>query len=211
MQIIPKTRAADAATVELAARIVCQGGLVVFPTRGLYGLGANAIDPEAVRRVFSVKRRPPDKPVLVLVRQIGDVGMLVTSVTPAAHHLMDRFWPGRVTLVFNASPRVSPLLTGGTGKIGIRVPWHPVTIDLVETVGGPLTGTSANISGCPGCARIEDLDPRVAAEVDLVLDAGVLAGGVGSTVVDVSGGTPRVLREGAVSSAEIMASLGAVS
>lgn len=209
MQISPKIREADAAAVELAARIIQRGGVVVFPTRGLYGLAADAYRPQAVARVFAIKRRSADKPVLLLVRQTGDVGSLAAAVSPAAHRLMDHFWPGRLTLVFRASPSVSYLLTGGTGKVGIRVPWHPVTVDLVETVGGPITGTSANISGFPGCARIEDLDPEVVEAVDMVLDAGELAGGPGSTVVDVSGPRLRVLREGAVSVAEIEALLGA--
>jgi L-threonylcarbamoyladenylate synthase len=121
MQVVPKTRAADAAAVDLAARLIRRGGVVVFPTTGLYGLGADAFNPSAVQRVFTVKQRPPGKPVLILVRETGDLGTLVTEVSPAAHRLVDHFWPGRVTLVFNASARVSPLLTGGTGKIGRRV------------------------------------------------------------------------------------------
>ena len=203
MQIVPKIRAADDAAVHLAARLIRQGGVVVFPTTGLYGLGADAFDNEAIERVFTVKQRPPGKPVLILVRETGDLGSLVTEVSPAAHRLVDRFWPGRVTLVFSASARVSPLLTGGTGKIGIRVVKHPVAAALLDGVGGPITATSAHRAGAPPCADIDDLDPGVAAAVDLVLDGGTLAGGAGSTVVDVSEGDFRILREGAVTAAEI--------
>jgi L-threonylcarbamoyladenylate synthase len=203
MQVFPKSRAADAAAVDLAARIIRQGGVVVFPTTGLYGLGADAFNPDAVKRVFTVKQRPAGKPVLILVRKTGDLGTLVTEVSPAAHRLVDHFWPGRVTLVFNAADMVSTLLTGGTGKIGIRVVKHPVAVALLDGVGGPITATSANRSGAPPCADTADLDPRVAAAADLILDAGLLAGGAGSTVVDVSSGTPRILREGAVPASEI--------
>ena len=203
MQVVPKMRAADAAAVDLAARIIRQGGVVVFPTSGLYGLGADAFNPDAVARVFAIKERPAGKAVLILVRETGDLGTLVAEVSPAAHRLVDHFWPGRVTLVFKASARVSTLLTGGTGKIGIRVVKHPVAVALLDGVGGPITATSANRTGFPACADIADLDPHVAAESDLVLDGGPLAGGSGSTVVDVSRETPRVLREGGVTAAKI--------
>jgi L-threonylcarbamoyladenylate synthase len=203
MQVVPKMRAADAAAVDLSARIIRQGGIVVFPTSGLYGLGADAFNPDALARVFRIKQRPADKPVLILVRETGDLGTLVTEVSPAAHRLVDHFWPGRVTLVFRASARVPTLLTGGTGKIGVRVVKHPVAVALLEGVGGPITATSANRTGFPACADIADLDPQVTAASDLVLDAGPLAGGAGSTVVDVSRAVPRVLREGVVTTAEI--------
>ncbi len=203
MHATPEIRAADAAAVERAARIVRRGGVVVFPTTGLYGLGADAFNPEAVARVFDIKQRPAAKPVLILVREAGDLATLVTEITPDARRLAERFWPGRVTLIFSASAKVPALLTGGTGRIGIRVAGHPVAAALLEGVGGPITATSANRSGFPGCADIAALDPRVAAGVDLVLDAGRLAGGAGSTVIDVSGGPPRILREGAVPAAEI--------
>ena len=118
---------------------------------------------------------------------------------------MKRFWPGRVTLVFEASGKVPDYLMAGTGKIGIRLAGHPAAAALVAAVQGPVTGTSANLSGQPGCHRIEDLPPAVVEQLDLILDAGPLQGGHGSTVVDVSGNTPTVLREGAVSKNEIMA------
>jgi L-threonylcarbamoyladenylate synthase len=118
---------------------------------------------------------------------------------------MDRFWPGKITLVFEALPAVPECLTAGTGKIGIRQPGHPVAAALVKTFQGPVTGTSANLSGSPGCRQIADLDPQVARKLDLILDAGPLRGGSGSTVVDVTQDIPRILRVGQIGEQEILA------
>jgi L-threonylcarbamoyladenylate synthase len=116
---------------------------------------------------------------------------------------MDQFWPGRITLVFEAEDTVPQYLTAGTGKIGIRQPEHPVAAALVKALEGPITGTSANRSGKSGCHRVADLDPRLARKLDLILDAGSLKGGSGSTVVDVTEAIPRILREGEVKEEEI--------
>ena len=117
---------------------------------------------------------------------------------------MDHFWPGRITLVFKAAADVPSYLTAGTGKIGIRLPGHPAAAALLRVLPTPLTGTSANLSGKPGCRRIEDLENQIAGSLDLILDAGTLNGGIGSTVVDVTIEPPKILREGEVSGAEIM-------
>jgi L-threonylcarbamoyladenylate synthase len=119
---------------------------------------------------------------------------------------MEAFWPGRVTLVFDARDTLPDSLTAQSGKIGVRLPGHPVAAAMVRQVKGPLTGTSANLSGRPGCYRLPDLDPQIAGQVDLVLDAGTLQGGVGSTVVDVTGEPPRILREGQVTAGQILGS-----
>ena len=129
---------------------------------------------------------------------------LVSHVSKAASGIMDQFWPGRVTLVFEAADTVPLYLTAGSGKIGIRLPGHPVAAALVESLGEPLTGTSANLSGKPGCRRSDDLDPYLVQQLDAVLDAGPLIGGNGSTVVDVTQDIPTVLRQGEISEKEIL-------
>jgi L-threonylcarbamoyladenylate synthase len=116
---------------------------------------------------------------------------------------MKAFWPGRVTLVFDARDTLPVLLTARTGKIGVRLPGHPVAAAMLRQINGPVTGTSANLSGHPACSRLADLDPRIAGRVDLVLDAGALQGGVGSTVVDVTEHPPKILREGEVTASQI--------
>ena len=186
-----------------AAQIIKDGGVVVFPTRCLYGLGADASHPQAVQRVFTIKQRSEQNPILVLIDHPGQVALLAKRIPDAATRLMERFWPGRVTLVLEARDTVPEDLTAHTGKIGARMPGHTVALAMVKAVSGPITGTSANLSGRPGCHRIDNLDTLIAERVDLILDAGRLKGGTGSTVVDVTESKPRILREGEVSSQEI--------
>jgi L-threonylcarbamoyladenylate synthase len=186
------------AVIAEAARIICSGGVVIFPTTGLYGLAADAFNSAAVDKVFAVKQRPPDKPILILVSNIGQIRNLVREIPPAAEQLMTAFWPGKLTLVFKAGNGLLPGLTAGTGKIGIRLPVHPVARHLVHAVGRPITATSANLSGQTGCSRISDIDPAIAGAVDLILDAGPLEGGAGSTILDVTQYPPVILRDGAI-------------
>ena len=191
--------------IQEAAEIIRNGGVIAFPTRCLYGLGADAFNARSVDRIFKIKRRPAARPVLILIDSPDRLERLATHISRSAQVIMERFWPGRVTLVFEASAVVPGTLTAGTGKIGIRLAGHPVAAALARAVQGPITGTSANVSGCPGCHQIEDLQPAVTEQLDLVLNAGPLKGGRGSTVVDVTGDIPRVLREGVVSEKEILA------
>jgi L-threonylcarbamoyladenylate synthase len=192
--------------IKEAAAVIKQGGVIVFPTRCLYGLGADAMNPDAVERIIEIKQRPQDNPILVLIDSDNQLEMLVEKIPSAADAIMEAFWPGRVTLVFDARDTLPDSLTAQSGKIGVRLPGHPVAAAMVRQVKGPLTGTSANLSGRPGCYRLPDLDPQIAGQVDLVLDAGTLQGGVGSTVVDVTGEPPRILREGQVTAGQILGS-----
>jgi L-threonylcarbamoyladenylate synthase len=187
-----------------ACDIIGRGGVVVFPAKCLYGIAVDARNPEAVARVFEVKRRPQDNPILVLINERQDLERLVKRVPEKAVALMDRFWPGDVTIVFEAVDDLPGVLTAYTGKIGIRMPQHPVARALIKQLGTPMTGTSANISGARGINRVQDLAPALVSRVDLVLDAGELKGGKGSTVVDVTGDTVKVLREGEVAEADIL-------
>ena len=177
---------------------------MVFPTLGLYGLGADPLNPEAVARIFTLKGRDPSKPLLVLIDHTEMMHRIALPVNPMARRLMERFWPGRITFVVQARSDLPAGLTAGTGKIGVRQAAHPVAAALVRAIGGPLIGTSANLSGVSGCATVGELDPAVVESVDWVLDAGTLSGAP-STVVDVTGDTPVILREGAVAAALIPA------
>lgn len=191
--------------LERAVAVLERGGLVAYPTRCIYGLGADALNAGAVVRVYRVKQRPAGKPLSILIPNRQDLENWAAGVSPAAVRLMDRFWPGKVTFVFTARPGLPPELLGGTGRIGIRLPAHPVAAALVEAFGRPLTATSANLSGEPGSVRVEDFSDAVLRQVDLILDAGPLEGGAGSTVVDVTGEVPVVLREGVVAARRITA------
>jgi len=200
-------RSPEPEAIGRAEAVIRAGGVVCFPTRCLYGLGADALKAEAVERVFEIKQRPADMPLLVLISRSAQLAELAERVPPIAQLLMERFWPGRLTLVLDARQHIPARLTAGTGKIGIRLAAHPVARALAEAVAGPITGTSANLSGGSGCRQIAELDPRIARQVDLILDGGPLKGGVGSTVVDVTGEAPVVIREGEVSKPEILAAL----
>lgn len=195
--------APDSALIGRAAELIKAGGLVVFPTRALYGIGADIYQPDAVSRVFTVKRRTSDKPISVLIRSESQLNDLAAEIPDTARRLMDRFWPGLITLVFTAQPAVPSALTGNFGKIGIRMPAHPVAATLLAQLSHPITGTSANLSGQPGCAQISGLAAEIGKEMAMILDAGPLAGGAGSTVVDVTTAPLIVLREGTVSEIDI--------
>jgi len=193
--------------VSEAVRVIQQGGVVVFPTRSLYGLAADAWNVQAARRIFKIKRRPLKMPLLVLIKGREDALLFAEDIPPAATCLMDHFWPGKITIVLRAKSSIQKALTGGMGRIGIRMPGHPVASALVNTLGAPITGTSANLSGKIGCSTISELNPDVAEDADLVLDAGPLVPGNGSTVVDVASEGVRLLREGALSRVEIQSVL----
>ena len=185
-------------TIYQAAQIILDDGVVVFPTRAFYGLGANSFSRKAVERIYRIKQRAPTKPILILIADLTELSPLVRTVPDAAIDLIERYWPGEVTLVFEAAKVLPDSLTGGTGKIGIRLVGHSVARGLVKAVGRPITGTSANISGRPACSTVNVLDNEIVQEVDLVLDNGRLAGGRGSTIIDVTVNPPKVLREGVV-------------
>ena len=190
-----------------AVEILKRGGVIAFPTQGLYGIGADALNSSAVERVFAIKRRSSDKPLLVLVPDREAVSEVAADIPVAASKLMDVFWPGQVTIILKALTGIPENLVAGTGQIGVRISGHPVTKNLVNMFGRPITGTSANISGQPGCHRIEDFGRQLLEQLDLVLDAGELAGGKGSTVVDVTGPSPVVIREGVIPKPKILAAL----
>jgi L-threonylcarbamoyladenylate synthase len=180
-----------------AASCLWRGGLVVFPTETFYGLGAYAMDRVAVARVFEVKGRPESKPLLVLVDSPKMAESLAAEIPEAARSLMACHWPGPLTLVFRASPRLPTELTAGTGTIGIRMPGHPVALALVRAAGA-VTAPSANLSGEPPPTTAQQALEQLEGRVELILDCGPTAGGLPSTVLDVTVIPPRLIRQGAV-------------
>ncbi len=197
-------RSSDPETLRHAAGIIRRGGVVVFPTLGLYGLGADAFNAAAVARIFALKGRNPLKPILVMIHDRSQLDRLVPRVDARSAFLMDRFWPGRVTFVLPARAGLARGLTSADGKIAVRLAGHRVAAALVAAAGTPITATSANLSGAGGCADVRHIEAEVLAAVDFVLDAGPTSGAA-STIVDISGDRPRVLRSGAVSDAAISA------
>lgn len=188
----------DRSVMLAAAARIQAGGLVAFPTESFYGLGADALDAGAVARVFEVKGRPDDKPLLVLVDSIDMVAELAAAIPDGARALMARHWPGALTLVLRASARVPAGLTGGTGTVGVRLPGHAVARALVAATARPVTAPSANPNGAPPPRTAGDVRGYFDGRVELIVDGGPTAGGAGSTVADCTVWPPRILRQGPV-------------
>jgi L-threonylcarbamoyladenylate synthase len=184
--------------------VIRSGGVIAYPTDTLYGLGADPRNPLAVRRLFEIKGRRADQPILILIPDPIEVRNWAEVVTPCAERLMKRFWPGPLTLVFRAKAEVLPELTAGTGTIGLRVPGPGFGRELLRFLGFALTGTSANRTGGPSPRSAYDAMASLDSLVDLVLDGGEIPGGDPSTVVDARSDKPVVIREGAVSSRDII-------
>jgi L-threonylcarbamoyladenylate synthase len=185
-----------------------RGGVVGIPTDTLYGLAACVFNLDAVQRVFDLKGRPANMPIPVLLADATDLESCVKEIPDAAFDLADKFWPGALTLVLKKSNVIPDIISAGGDTVAVRVPNHSVPRQLVRGLGAPITGTSANRSGQPGLTAADAVRETFGDELELVIDAGEITGGVASTVLDLSGGVPVLLRQGAVSSEEIEATLG---
>jgi len=188
----------DGEKLAKAIRILLEGGVAAFPTETFYGLGADARNETAVEKIFRIKGRDFLNPIALIVADDREVSPLVEEIPAAAKILMQTFWPGPLTLIFRAAPSVSSRLTGGTGKIGIRVSSHPIARLLAAGLAGPLTATSANLSGGSECSSADAVIRALGDLPDAVIDSGSTPGGVGSTILDITVSPPRILREGAI-------------
>ncbi len=194
--------------VERAAAALERGGVVVYPTETLYGLGVDANAEAALARLGSLKGRDRDKPVSVLVASRAMLDEIVASVTDVAERLMEEFWPGALTLAFPARPHLSSALTGGAGTVAARISSEPIARAIVERLRRPLTATSANPGGAPAAADVAAARAYFGTRVDVYVDGGRTLGGPGTTVIDCSKDVPRLVREGAVPLAAIEAVAG---
>src|SRR6266849_2607798 len=201
----------NAAEIEAAARLLRTGRLVAFPTETVYGLGANALDPEAVARIYAVKGRPPTSPLIVHVASVEMAQSLVTNWPDLADRLAQLFWPGPLTLVLEKQPTIPSIVTAGLATVGLRMPAHPMALALIKAAGVPLAAPSAN--------RFTQLSPTTAdhvrrslgSDVDLILDGGPCEVGVESTVLSLAGPLPVLLRPGAISRSEIETVIGPIA
>jgi len=196
--------------IQQAKSILLAGGLVACPTESFYGLAVDAGNEAAIRRLFSLKKREPGRPVLILIPSTGSLSDYVTRIPAVAVPLMRAFWPGGLTLILEASKKISPLLTGGTKTIGIRLSSHPVPTALARAINGPITGTSANPSGAPPSCHAEEVMAYFGNGIDLILDGGETAGGTGSTVLDVTVDPPEMVRHGMITHEALEGVIGAV-
>ena len=198
----------DPAAVQAAAEVIRGGGLVAFPTETVYGLGANALSPAAVRTVFAAKGRPPGNPLIV---HVADDRMLreVVGVWPdRARRLAERFWPGPLTLVLPKSAVLPAEVTGGGPTVAVRMPAHPVALALIRAAGVPLAAPSANRSSELSPTRAEHVKASLDGRIDLILDGGPTPNGLESTVLDLTTNPPMLLRPGPVAVAELEAVVG---
>lgn len=201
----------NAAEIEAAARLLRAGRLVAFPTETVYGLGANALDPEAVARIYAVKGRPPTSPLIVHVASVEMAQALVASWPDTADQLARLFWPGPLTLVLEKQPTIPSIVTAGLSTVGLRMPSHPMALALIRAAGVPLAAPSAN--------RFTQLSPTTAdrvrgglgSDVDLILDGGPCRVGIESTVLSLVGPHPVLLRPGGIARLDLEAIIGSVT
>lgn len=193
-----------------AGRILWEGGTVIFPTETVYGLGANALDSAAVNKIFKAKGRPSDNPLIVHVSEYDGILPLVSEINEEAKTLIDKFMPGPITIVMKKSAAVPDEVTAGLDTVGIRMPSHRIASRLIKLAGVPVAAPSANISGKPSPTRPEHVIHDMDGKVDVIIADGICDVGVESTVVDVTGEVPMVLRPGGITLEELRSVLGHV-
>lgn len=200
---------ATASDIDAAVQVLRTGGLVAFPTETVYGLGADASNPAAVAKVYAAKGRPADHPLIVHLADAAQIANWARDVPPAAHVLAKRFWPGPLTLVLKRAERVSTNVTGGQDTVALRVPSHPVAQALLRQFGGGIAAPSANRFGRISATTAEHVRHEFGGAVQCVLDGGPSDVGIESTIVDVSGPAPALLRPGSILPAMLAQALGA--
>jgi len=190
--------AVNSKSLDHAAALLRAGGVVAFPTETYYGLAVDPFNPQALERLFLVKQRPRNLPILVLVAGMDQLPLLTGNMPAVYRRLIDCFWPGPLTLVCPALPLLPPQLTGQTGTIALRQSPHETANALIGSFGGPITATSANITSFPAAVTAEDVARIFDSEIDLILDGGPTPGGSGSTLVGIDQGALFCIREGKI-------------
>ncbi|MBI1752375.1 MAG: threonylcarbamoyl-AMP synthase [Acidobacteria bacterium] len=210
MARILKASGADSPVLREAAAILSSGGLVAFPTETVYGLGADGLNAEAVAKIYAAKGRPATNPVILHVEGIASAKVLVSQWPEAAQRLAERFWPGPLTLVLPASGLVPAIVRAQGPNVALRCPSHRLALALIRAVGRPLAAPSANRSQHLSPTRPEHVASSLGEAVDLILDGGPTEAGLESTILDLCGERPRVLRPGPVAPADIEAVIGSI-
>jgi L-threonylcarbamoyladenylate synthase len=204
------SKAPESNLIAEAAKVLRAGGLVAFPTETVYGLGANALEAAAVSRIFVAKGRPANNPVIVHIAETKQAEDLVTLWPETAVLLANRFWPGPLTFVLSRRPSIPDIVTAGGPTVAIRMPAHPVALALLRTVQVPIAAPSANRSTYLSPTRPEHVLSGLEGRIDLLVDAGPTAGGIESTVIDLTTSPPRLLRPGLIAAADLEAAVGKV-
>lgn len=184
--------------IRTAAKILQAGGLVAFPTETVYGLGGNGLDSAACEKIYLAKGRPSDNPLILHISEFEELDAIVKEISPAAKKLMDAFWPGPLTMIFPKADIVPDKATGGLDTVAVRFPSHPVARAVIRAAGLPIAAPSANSSGKPSPTRASHVEYDLNGKIDMIIDGGAAEWGLESTIVDVSGEVPMILRPGAV-------------
>ncbi len=195
-QILPAT---STKAIRLARRLLREGEIVAFPTDTVYGVGANAFERWAVRQIFAIKQRPPDKALPVFIYQIDDLNQVARRVPNEAWTMLQKFWPGALTVVLPKNPKLPDDVTAGQETVAVRIPDHPICLELVTQVGRPLAVTSANLSGQSTPTTAQGVAEQLGENLPLVLDGGPSLTSQPSTIVNLSVSPPRLLRAGPIS------------
>ena len=205
-----KTQILSAEDTQVAAKILREGGLVAIPTETVYGLAANALDENAVRKIFVAKGRPSDNPLIVHISKVEEIEALVRDFPPEAQRLAEAFWPGPLTIILKKSDAIPDVISGGLDTVAIRLPAHPVAREIIEVAGCPLAAPSANLSGSPSPTKASHVIDDLSGKIDAIVDAGACSVGLESTVISLCTRVPRVLRPGAVTVEQLRKLLGNV-
>lgn len=191
--------------IEWTAERLQDGGVVAIPTDTVYGIAASLSHPAALDRVYVIKGRPEHQPLPVLVSSSDEIERIAEGISPDIALLLDIYWPGPLTIVLQARPGMPARVTAGGTTIGVRMPNHPLAIEVIAKAGGAIACTSANRSGEPPACDANDVAARLGTQLDLILDGGIAPGGVASTVIAVHGTEIQILREGAIPAERIQA------
>lgn len=203
-----KTKLLQSTQIDEAATILCHGGLVVFPTETVYGLGADGFDEIAVKGIFNAKGRPSDNPLILHIYDAKQLHEIVEGIPDTAQPLIQAFWPGPLTLVFKKQPHIPAIVTAGLDTVAVRMPNHEIALNLLKEVNRPIAAPSANLSGRPSSTKLDHVINDLDGRVDAVIDGGNSVIGIESTVLDLTTTPPTLLRPGFISTSEIESVLG---
>ncbi len=186
------------------ANVIKSGGIVVFPTETVYGIGANGLNENAVKRLYEVKQRPFNKPISLLVNSIDMINEIAKDITELEYDLMRKFFPGPLTIILKKKDIVPNIVTANSNTVGVRMPANETALKLIEYAGVPIATPSANISGKPSATNLKEVMGNFGEEVDYYIDGGTSKIGIASTIVQVIDEVPHILRQGSISKEEIM-------
>lgn len=209
-QITDLMTEADYKKIAQAGEIIRKGGLVAFPTETVYGLGADALNPEASKKIYAAKGRPSDNPLIVHITNMEALEKITSDIPQKAKELAKRFWPGPLTMIFPKNDNVPLETTGGLDTVAVRMPSHPIALALIDAGGGYVAAPSANTSGKPSPTKAEHVALDMDGRIPMILDGGAVGIGIESTIVDFSGEVPMILRPGYITPEMIREAIGEV-